>query len=346
MSDLIVVHPQFDRSWPWAADHFHQLWSGDGTPDFVRLTDADDPSLAVAWQRSKRPDVTRLVCLGVQSTVADLRSLSSLREAVFEGGRLDDEAAALLTERGVSVYRQQSEGFWGQSVAEVGLALTLCGLRRIPQLYRDMSKSHDPWDYEPPGGQGRPGARGHQYCDDDRFTSGTLAGKRVAVVGAGNIGSRYASFAHALGAEVSVWDPYAAEPAFHRAGARREHHLERLMEDAEIFAPMVPLTESTRGLVTAQHINALPSGCLVVTVTRAAICDTQALRRRVLADELALAADVFDVEPLPLDDPLLTRHNVVHTPHIAGRTADANRSWAEALAAQFRPRLAGVDGAR
>jgi hypothetical protein len=72
-------------------------------------------------------------------------------------------------------------------------------------------------------------------------------------------------------------------------------------------------------------------------VTRAPVCDMPTLRERVLADELALAADVWDVEPLPLDDPLLGRHNVVHTPHIAGRTHDANLAWAENLAAQFDP---------
>jgi hypothetical protein len=72
-------------------------------------------------------------------------------------------------------------------------------------------------------------------------------------------------------------------------------------------------------------------------VTRAPVCDMPTLRDRVLADELALAADVWDVEPLPLDDPLLGRHNVVHTPHIAGRTHDANLAWAENLAAQFDP---------
>ena len=110
------------------------------------------------------------------------------------------------------------------------------------------------------------------------------------------------------------------------------------MADAEIFAPMVPLTEQTRGLVTAAHIDALPQGCLVVLITRAGICDMPALRRRVLADELALAADVFDVEPLSLEDPLLGRHNVVHTPHNAGRTRTANERWAEALLVQFDPR--------
>ena len=100
---------------------------------------------------------------------------------------------------------------------------------------------------------------------------------------------------------------------------------------------MVPLTDSTRGVVTAAHIDALPKGCLVILATRANICDMPALRRRVLADELALGADVFDVEPVPLNDPLLGRHNVVHTPHLAGRTRDANRQWAAALLAQFYP---------
>jgi phosphoglycerate dehydrogenase-like enzyme len=56
----------------------------------------------------------------------------------------------------------------------------------------------------------------------------------------------------------------------------------------------------------------------------------------VLADEISLAADVFDMEPLPLGDPLLGRHNVVHTPHNAGRTKDANFKWAEIVADQFK----------
>ncbi len=98
---------------------------------------------------------------------------------------------------------------------------------------------------------------------------------------------------------------------------------------------MMPLVDATRGIVSAAHVDALPKGCLVVVVTRMGIIDAPALRRRVLANELALAADVFDIEPLPFDDPLLGRDNVVHTPHLAGRTVDANIAWAQAVLEQF-----------
>jgi phosphoglycerate dehydrogenase-like enzyme len=338
MQSLIVVHPDFDRVWPYAAEHFHSLWQAQGDVEFIRLNHEDRRPLGDIVAEPAR--IQRVVCLSVPVTVECLRGFTDLREAVFQGsysGSSSDEVKAYLQEAGVTVYTQPTEGFWGQSVSEYGLALTLCGLRRIPQLHHEILTSQEPWNYEPPEKIGRPGTRGHQFGDNPDFTSGTIAGKRVRIVGAGNIGSRYASFVSMLGADVAIWDPYASEPCFHRAGARKEWHLERLVQDAEIFVPMVPLRESTRGIVTAEHINALPTGCLVVMVTRARICDTEAVRRRVLADELSLAADVWDIEPLPLDDPLLGRHNVVHSPHNAGRTIDANRRWAEKLAEQFKP---------
>ena len=336
MFSLIVVHPNFDLVWPFAADHFHHLWQQQGVV-FLRLEHGDERLLGEVVGEVE--NIERLACLGVPVSLACLERFVALQEATFSGSyssHLAQECTEHLKEKGVFLYTHPSEGFWSQTVAEYGLALTLCGLRRIPQLHREILTSQAPWDYTPD--QSAPGGRGHQFGDDARFSSGTIAAKRVRIVGAGNIASRYASFVHMLGADVAAWDPFASEPAFHRSGARREWHLDELFKDAEIFAPMVPLTESTRGLIKAHHIDFLPQGCLVVLVTRALICDVAAIRRRVLADELSLAADVWDVEPLPLDDPLLGRHNVVHTPHNAGRTIDANKEWAERLAVQFRPR--------
>jgi phosphoglycerate dehydrogenase-like enzyme len=331
---VIVVHPDFDRTWPWAADHFHLLWEAQGQTEFLRLASEDRrPVSEVVVDPS---GITRAVVLNVPVTVECVARMPALREAVFSP-EPSTAAGDALAAAGVRAYVQPSEGFWGQSVAEFALALTLCGLRRIPQLHHAIVSNLQPWDYAPPGGAGRPGGRGQQFGDDPNFANGTVEGKRIRIVGAGNIASRYASFVHTLGADVAAWDPFASEPCFHRAGARRELRLDSLFHDADIFAPMVPLTDETRGLVKREHLLALPRGCLVVLVTRAAVCDMPTLRERVLADELALAADVWDVEPLPLDDPLLGRHNVVHTPHNAGRTREANLAWTENLAVQFDP---------
>ena len=339
MTNLIVVHPTFESHWPFIADDLAAAWRAEGETSLLRLAKEENRVLGAVV--TDGTNVSRLIALGVGMTAACLATFPHLRELAccpaYGRAQFDDALTAALDQRGIAAYHQQSEGFWGQSVAEFALALTLCALRQIPQNYHAMLTDHEAWQrYQTSRNQG-PGTLGAQFSDDLRFTNGTIAGKRVRIVGAGNIGSRYASFVHMLGAEVATWDPFASEPGFHRAGSRREYHLARLVQDAEIFAPMVPLTDSTRGVVTAAHIDALPKGCLVILATRANICDMPALRRRVLADELALGADVFDVEPVPLNDPLLGRHNVVHTPHLAGRTRDANRQWAAALLAQFYP---------
>jgi phosphoglycerate dehydrogenase-like enzyme len=338
MKSVIVIHPDVEANWPFAADYALKEWSLQGPTDLYRLEPSD--RRPVGKVATDLGEVSRLIAWGVPLTLDCLAAMPKLTEVAIGASYRSSEQDELyqrLDERGIRRYVHPTEGFWAQSVSEFGLALTLCGLRRIPQTHHQIASDLTPWNYGPEDGVGRPGQRGYQYGDDSRFTNGTVQGKRIRIVGAGNIASRYASFVHMLGAEVAAWDPFASEPCFHRAGSRREYHLDRLVLDAEVFVPMVPLTKSTEGIVTASHIESLPEGCLVVMVTRAKICDMAAIRRRVLADEIALAADVFDVEPLPLDDPLLGRHNVVHTPHNAGRTRQANEQWAEALLTQFMP---------
>lgn len=321
MRTSIIVHPSFDSIWPFAADRLHQLLSPMVETRFIRLSDAD-----TAWVPSVEEPaaVERLILLGPSPTAEEIDAFPALKAAFLTTGYEANPLKEALEARGIVSLEHTSEGFWGQSVSEFALGLTIGALRRIPQTHHEILTGLRPWNYPL-----------EQFGDDSRFANGTIEGKRIRIVGAGNIASRYASFVHMLGADVAVWDPFASEPSFHRAGSRREFQLDKLVQDAEIFLPMVPWLPSTAGLVTAAHIAALPAGCLVVLATRAGIVDMPELRRRVIADELSLAADVFDVEPLPLDDPLLGRHNVVHTPHNAGRTKESSYRWAEMLAAKM-----------
>jgi phosphoglycerate dehydrogenase-like enzyme len=334
MRSVICVHERFEQHWPFSADHWHQRWQSSGGCELYRTEDAE----ARAPQLVPDPgSVQRLVLLGFPADPEDLEPFSGLEECYHEPSHRQPsggiEAAAA---RGVSFIPHRHDVYWGQSVSEFALGLTISALRRIPQTYTAMMQGHEVWDYS--AKVGRPGQRGGQFGDDPNFVNGTLAGKRVRVVGAGNIGGRFASFCSALGAQVAMWDPFAPDAPFVLAGAERRFHLSEMMPDAEIFAAMVPPKPETRGLITAELIDALPKGSLVVMVTRSMIYDTDALYRRVLNDELSLAVDVYDVEPLPLDSPLIGRHNVVHTPHNAGRTIHANRAWADDQIARFRPR--------
>ncbi|MBN9618867.1 MAG: hydroxyacid dehydrogenase [Actinobacteria bacterium] len=327
--DVVVTNEPFERWWSFSAERAAELWAGPELA-FVRLAAG-----AGAADLELPGDTTRLLLLTLElDASAAVLALPQLREVAFY--EVPERAVTdALTSRGVEVYTPRGEGYWGQSVAEYALGLTIAALRRMPQTHDAMRRGHEIWQYLPPEGEGWPGTRAAQFGDDAGFTSGTVAGKRVRVLGMGNIGSRYAAFCHALGADVAAWSRSAPDPAYHRSGARRVTRLDELVGDAQIFAPMVPLTAGTEGLVDRALIDALPDGCLVVLVTRAQVVDMAALRERVLRDELSLAADVFDVEPLPVDDPLVGRHNVVHTPHNAGRTIDANHALVDNLLEQF-----------
>ena len=336
MRSVICVHERFDRHWPFTANHWHSRWSEAGGSELYR---SKDPGASAPLMVPNPEKVQRLVLLGLPARKEDLEPFTALEECYYDpswGPGLPDEGIETATARGVSFLYQREDVQWGQSVAEFALGLTISALRRIPQTYAAMIQGHETWQYEPKIGE--PGTRGSQFGDDVNFVNGTLEGKRVRVYGAGNIGARYASWCAMMGANVAVWDPFAKDATFAVAGVERCFHLSELVKDADILVPMVPLVDATRGKITAELIDALPRGSMVVQVSRAKVCDTDALYRRVLNDELSLAADVFAIEPLPLDSPLLGRHNVVHTPHNAGRTIEANQTRADDGIARFRPR--------
>jgi phosphoglycerate dehydrogenase-like enzyme len=218
---------------------------------------------------------------------------------------------------------------WGQSVAEVALGLALGALRQIPQWHGRMALREPLWEF--------PYA---QFCDNPDFVNGDLGTKQVGVIGLGAIGSRVARWCVALGSSVRGFDPFVPGSRVREWGVEPVS-LDRLVNESEVLFVLVPPTPSARHLLNRERIGRLRKGALVVAVTRAHAIDVAALRERILADELAGAFDVYDIEPLPVDDPLRGRANVVHTPHIAGRTRDANLRVADVIADDFARILRG-----
>ncbi len=237
-----------------------------------------------------------------------------------------------LQARGIPVI--ESTRAWAQSVAECAFGLALSALRRTTQWHKKMADRETLWDWENPiwGSTKLPVA--HQFCDDPDFVNGDLGTKKVAVIGLGQIGGKIAKWCRVFGATVMGFDPYVPDTLLEEWNVQRTD-MDTIADWADIVFVAVPPTPSARHLLNRERIYHLRRGSLVVVITRAHAVDMEALRERIVKDELAGAFDVYDIEPVPVDDELRDRDNVVHTPHIAGRTKDSNLRVADMTADDF-----------
>jgi len=185
-------------------------------------------------------------------------------------------------------------GVHGASTAELAVAGVLSLMRELPR-FRDAQLVHR-WD----------------HADADG-----IDGKRVLVVGAGDIGTRVAAALEALGAEVT----FVARGA--RDGVRAVGELPQLLPLHEVVVLALPHTPDTHHLVDAAFLASMPDGAIVANVARGAIVDTEALLAELQSRRLRAFLDVVDPEPLPAEHPLWTAPNLLITPHVGGGT----RGW-------------------
>ncbi|TLW90725.1 phosphoglycerate dehydrogenase [Saccharomonospora piscinae] len=158
-------------------------------------------------------------------------------------------------------------------------------------------------------------------------TTRTLQGRRVLVVGAGDVGHQLHRRLAAFDAQVTM---VGLSP---RDGVEGVEQLPALLADADVVVLLVPLTTRTRGMVDAAFLAALADGALLVNASRGAVVDTGALLAELGSGRLRAALDVTDPEPLPPEHPLWTAPNVVVTPHVAGAVSGARwRSYRVAAA--------------
>ncbi len=182
-------------------------------------------------------------------------------------------------------------GVHGGSTAELALAGMLSVLRELPRFERAQ--------------------REHEWASTD--TDG-LDGKRVLILGAGDIGRRVA-------AAVEVFDAQATFVARRvREGVHGLDEAPGLLSRHDIVVVAIPHTPETHGLVDAAFLAAMPDGALLVNIARGQLVDTDALLAELTAGRLHAFLDVTDPEPLPADHPLWDAPNLVLTPHVGGGT--------------------------
>ncbi len=245
-----------------------------------------------------------------------IRSRTQLTEAVFEAARklqavgcfcigtnqVDLDAALV---RGIPVFNAPFSNT--RSVAELVIGQIILLLRGIPEK---NARAHR--------GVWQKAARG----------SFETRGKKLGIVGYGNIGSQLSVLAESMGMKVYLYDVVTKLPL---GNAVQVPTLKELMQTCDVISLHVPQTPQTANMIDAEAISHMKKGAILINASRGTVVDIDALGRSLEEGALAGAAiDVFPVEPRSNDEefvsPLRQFDNCILTPHVGGSTMEAQEN--------------------
>lgn len=149
-----------------------------------------------------------------------------------------------------------------------------------------------------------------------------LNGKTLGVIGAGPIGARMAALGKAIGMNVIAWTFNPTPERADRMGVEFVE-LDDLLRRSDVVSLHLPATDQSRGIIGARELGLMKAGSLLINTGRGALVDEAALLAALDSGHLAgVGLDVFAQEPLPPDAPILSRRQVVLTPHNADSTPE------------------------
>jgi phosphoglycerate dehydrogenase-like enzyme len=161
-----------------------------------------------------------------------------------------------------------------------------------------------------------------------------LAGKTIGIVGLGRIGREVVKRARAFDMHVIYHDAFRLRPEDEDDLGIAYRELDALLGEADVITIHVPSMPSTRGLIGKREIELCKREAIIVNTARGDVVDHDALVDALRSSRIRAAAiDVFEREPPPPDDPLLTIADVTLSPHMAGVTAESLLRILQAAAA-------------
>jgi phosphoglycerate dehydrogenase-like enzyme len=163
-----------------------------------------------------------------------------------------------------------------------------------------------------------------------------LEGRTLGLLGLGKLGARVARIGQAFGMKTIAWSQNLAEERAREVGVERVDKHE-LFARADVVTIHLLLSERSRGLVGAAELAAMRPHALLVNTSRGPIIDQTALLAALHEGRIGGAGlDVFDIEPLPEDHPLLAAPRTLLTPHL-GYVTEEN------YAAYFRGAVEAIE---
>ncbi|MCW2673314.1 MAG: D-isomer specific 2-hydroxyacid dehydrogenase NAD-binding [Frankiales bacterium] len=222
---------------------------------------------------------------------------------------------ATASDKGVAVFNAPFSNT--RSVVELALSELIALTRRLTDKNRDMHAGV--WDKSAVG-------------------SHEVRGRRLGIVGYGNIGSQLSVLAEALGMRVMFFD---TADRLALGNARRCGTLDELLAECDVVTLHVDGRSSNSGIFGEEQFARMRQGSIFLNLSRGFVVDHEALARHVESGHIAGAAvDVFPVEPKAKGEefvsPLRGLPNVILTPHVGGSTEEAQQDIGHFVAGKLR----------
>ncbi|MSP49509.1 MAG: D-2-hydroxyacid dehydrogenase [Alphaproteobacteria bacterium] len=228
--------------------------------------------------------------------------------------KLGPSAASLLV--------TTARGVHAQPLAEFVFLALLTHVKQLDHLEREQQARR--WE---------------RYCGDE------LAGKTLAVIGAGQVGGRIAAIGKAFGMRVLAGVRTAGKDRAAAMGVDAVYapgRLHAMLAEADAVVLVAPHTPETDNLIDARAFGVMKEGVVFVNIGRGQCVDEAAMIAGLRSGKIVFAAlDVAAVEPLPAASPLWDMPNVLISPHSASTVGRENERITEIFCHNLRCYLDG-----
>ncbi|MDG3006228.1 hydroxyacid dehydrogenase [Paludisphaera mucosa] len=284
----------------------------------VRMVDPKDREAVAAAARDADAIITRTAG-AIDAPL--LGAAKRLRVVGRHGVGFDHIDVPAATARGVQVV--YTPGANTEDVCEHVIAMMIGLSKHFPTMIRELEAGN--------------------YAVRTTMRGREIRGRTLGIVGFGRIGRRLGEACHlGFGMRVLYHDiVQAPEEVELRAGALRVGYVE-LLRQSDYVSLHLPLDASTRRMMDRASLANIKEDCILINTCRGPVVDEEAVADALDARLLwGYGADVFDVEPPPLDHPLIGRRDVMLTPHSAAQTEEGLRNMATMVARDVLNVLSG-----
>lgn len=252
------------------------------------------------------PEADALIIRSATKANADLLQYATRLKVIARAGvGVDNVDLDVATAKGIVVMNTPDGNTI--STAEEAFGLMIALARHIPQAHASLLAGK--WDRK-------------------TFIGGELRGKTLGLVGFGRIGRAVAKRALAFDMKVLAFDPFVLPDIGADLGVTMVS-LDTLYAQSDFISLHTTVTDETRHLINANSIAKMKKGVRIINAARGVLIDDAALADAIKSGHVAGAGlDVFEPEPPAADNPLIGLPGVIHTPHLAASTTDAQNNVA------------------